>query len=141
MEYDACPTPEPFRASIGSTLFLTWLFYLTFVGRIIFAPLMPTIEDELGISHTQAGSLFLMISIGLSTAPFFAGLLCSKINHRGSLTVSNLLVGIALILFSFFESLHSLRFLMIILGLAAGLHLPSAMATITASTTTGKITT
>lgn len=55
---DACPTPEPFRASIGIVAFLAWLFYLAFISRIIFAPIMLAIEHAFGISHTQAGSLF-----------------------------------------------------------------------------------
>ena len=44
-----CPIPESFRGSLRIILFVAWLFYLTFVGRIIFGPLMPNIETDLGI--------------------------------------------------------------------------------------------
>jgi hypothetical protein len=52
-----CPIPEPFRWAIGSILFLTLLFFITFSGRFIFAPLMPAMSGELGLSHSQAGSI------------------------------------------------------------------------------------
>ncbi|MBL0715314.1 MAG: MFS transporter [Desulfosarcina sp.] len=129
---DDCPLPEPFTAKVGLVLFLAWLFYLGFVTRVMFAPLMPAIEQDLGISHGQAGSLFLMMSLGYLLAPFFSGLLSSKIKHRGTLNVSAWMVGLALLPFGVVTELWAIRLLLAIIGLAAGLHLPSAIATITA---------
>ncbi len=132
MAFDECPMPEPFLNRIGITLFLAWLFYLGFVTRVIFAPLMPAIEADLGITHGQAGSLFLMISLGYLLAPVCSGLISSKINHRGTLNASAWAVGLCSILFAFVDSLWVIRILLMIIGLAAGIHLPSAIATITA---------
>jgi MFS transporter, NNP family, nitrate/nitrite transporter len=129
---DDCPMPVPFREKIGITLFLAWLFYLGFVARVMFAPLMPAIEKDLGIGHSEAGSLFLMMSIGYLLAPFCSGLISSRINHRGNLGVSAWCVGLALIPFAFVNAFWALRVLPMIIGLAAGVHLPSAIATITA---------
>ena len=129
--YD-CPMPEPFRARVGITLFLAWLFYLGFVTRVMFAPLLPAIEQDLGISHGQAGSLFLMMSIGYLLAPLCSGVISSRINHRGTLMVSAWMVGLVLIPFGFTEGLWAVRVLLLLIGLAAGIHLPSAIATITA---------
>jgi MFS transporter, NNP family, nitrate/nitrite transporter len=129
---DECPMPEPFRARIGLTLFVGWLFFLGFVTRVMFAPLMPAIEEDLGISHAQAGSLFLMMSLGYMVAPLCSGLISSRINHRGTLSLSAWMVGLALIPISFVESLWLIRLLLMVIGLAAGIHLPSAIATITA---------
>jgi len=124
--------PEPFGARLGLTLALAWLFYLGFVTRVMFAPLMPAIERDLGISHSQAGSLFLMISIGYMMAPLCSGWISLKINHRGTLNLSAWMVGLALLPFAYSDSLWAVRVLMIFIGLAAGIHLPSAIATITA---------
>jgi NNP family nitrate/nitrite transporter-like MFS transporter len=98
-DYEAadCPMSEPFRAKIGITIFLACLFYQGFITRIIFAPLMPAIETDMGLSHVQAGGLFLMISIGLLLAPLCSGLISSKINHRGTLNVSAWGIGLILI--------------------------------------------
>jgi NNP family nitrate/nitrite transporter-like MFS transporter len=129
---DECPMPEPFRGKLGLTLFLAWLFYLGFVTRALFAPLMPAIEQEMGISHSQAGSFFLMISLGYLLAPLCSGLIAARIDHRGTLTLSAWLVGLALIPFGWIASLWLMRLLLMLIGLAAGIHLPSAIATITA---------
>jgi NNP family nitrate/nitrite transporter-like MFS transporter len=127
-----CPMPEPFAARIGMTLFLSWLFFLSFVTRIIFGPLMPAIEKEMAISHSQAGSLFLMMSLGYLIAPLCSGLISSKIHHRGALNLSAWLVGAVLIPFLFVGGLWPVRLLLMAIGLAAGIHLPSAIATLTA---------
>jgi len=129
---DDCPMPEPFKEKVGITLFLGWLFFLGFVTRVMFAPLMPDIELELGIGHSQAGSLFFMMSFGYMLAPVCSGLISSKINHQGTLKLSAWAIGLALIPFIFVSRLWIIRLLLAIIGLAAGIHLPSAIATITA---------
>ncbi|RPJ21609.1 MAG: MFS transporter, partial [Desulfobacteraceae bacterium] len=58
----SCPIPEPFRAKAGTVFFLAGLFLLNFMARFILAPLMPFLEQEIHITHAQAGSLFLVTS-------------------------------------------------------------------------------
>ena len=60
----ACPVPEPLSSRIAAILLLAILFFVNFLGRFIFAPLMLSIEKEMGFSHSQAGTIFLMISLG-----------------------------------------------------------------------------
>ena len=127
-----CPMPEPFGEKIGITVFLAWLFFLGFVTRALFSPLMPAVEKDLGINHSQAGSLFLFITIGYLFAPFLSGLISSRINHLGTLKISAWVIGIALLPFGFVQGVWPIRFLLMVIGLAAGIHLPSAIATITA---------
>lgn len=129
--YD-CPMPEPFGEKLGLTLFLAWLFYLGFVSRIIFGPLMPEIQTDLSLDHVQAGYLFLMIGVGYLLAPAFSGLISARLNHRGTLQLSAWLLGFALLPFVFVQSFELMCFLMVIIGFAGFLHLPSAVATITA---------
>ena len=117
---------------LGDILFVTSLFLLTFTSRFVFAPLMPTIELETGLNHSQAGSFFMMMSVGLFCASIISGFISSRLKHKGALFIS--ITSVALIMFTFYftTSLWSIRLLMLLLGVAAGLHLPSAIATITA---------
>ncbi len=117
---------------IGAILFISLLFFLNFLGRFIFAPLMPTVEQEMGLSHGQSGSMFLMISIGFFLAQLGSGFVTSRLNHRGTIIVSGLAVGLTLISFRLTDSVWMIRVVMMALGLAAGLHMPSALAAITA---------
>ena len=128
----ACPTPEPFSDMVWNIIFLTLLFFLTFISRFIFAPLMPTIGPDLGITPSQAGSVFLLGSVGVFVAALASGFVSSRINHRGTLTLSTFGVGLALLACYFSTSVWGIRLVMIVLGMAAGLNLPSAVATITA---------
>ncbi|MEJ2025230.1 MAG: MFS transporter, partial [Deltaproteobacteria bacterium] len=124
--------PEPFRANLGSILFISTLFFLSFMGRFILAPLMPAIEQYLTITHSQAGSLFLMISLGFFAAQICSGFLSHKVNHKGTLVISMLGMGLALVIFSINSQLWFIRVCLVLLGMGAGLHIPSAIASITA---------
>jgi NNP family nitrate/nitrite transporter-like MFS transporter len=128
----SCPIPESFRAKAGTVFFLAGLFLLNFLDRFILAPLMPFVEQELHITHAQAGSLFLVTSAGFAVAQFASGFVSSRLTHRKALALSALTVGIALVGLGFMRSLAGIRLALIALGLAAGLHIPSALATITA---------
>ena len=132
MNDKACPTPEPFSALIGTVVFLTILFFLTFISRFIFAPLMPTIGQDLALSPSQAGSIFLVGSFGVLIASFLSGFVSSKINHRGSLILSLFITGLALLACAFASSLQWLQVFFFFIGIAAGINLPSNIATITA---------
>jgi len=127
-----CPVPEPFSAAIGSILFLTLLFFLTFIGRFIFAPLMPAMSSELGLSHSQAGSIFLFASMGVFIGSLSAGFVASRIQHKGTIALSLIGTASALLLFTLLNALWALRVAVLMLGLMAGMNLPSNVATITA---------
>lgn len=127
-----CPAPVPFGENIGSIVFLTTLFFLSFISRFIFAPLMPTIQQDLSLSHTQAGSIFLVAACGNFIGSMGAGFLSSKINHKGTLVCSTFFVGVMLWAFMFVSSLGTIRIGIFFLSLASGLNLPSNVATITA---------
>ena len=127
-----CPIPEPFSAKAGTIFFLSGLFLLNFMARFILAPLMPFLEQEIHITHAQAGALFLVTSAGFAVTQFASGFVSSRLTHRKALILSILTVGVALLGLGIMRSLEGIRLALLVLGLAAGLHIPSALATITA---------
>ncbi len=92
---------------------------------------MPTIEKDLGLKHSEAGALFLLISAGYFISLTGAGLLSSCLTHRKTIILSATAVGITLLAISCTKSLTGIRFGLLILGMAAGLYLPSGIATLT----------
>lgn len=128
----ACPTPEPIGRAIGKIIFLTFLFFLSFINRFIFAPLLPSISDDLGITIGQTGSIFLFGSIGVASGAIFSGFVSSRVNHKGSLEISMLGAGLILFACVFSQTLVAIQAAMLFLGVVAGLNLPSNMAIITA---------
>lgn len=123
---------DSFWPQAAPVLFLVAIFLLNFISRVIFSPLLPTIEKELAISHGQAGFFFFLISAGYLSGLLGSGFLSSHSSHRLTILVSGAGVGAALLLLSTSVSLWSMRAGLYALGLAAGLYMPSAIATITA---------
>ncbi len=131
----ACPTPQPFRSVVGTIVFITALFFLMFISRLIFSPLFPSMQDDasLGLTAGQAGSLFFLGAIGAFAGSLAAGLLSSRIKHRGSMLLSLFLVVVTLVGGYFSHSLWALRAVFFVLGASSGLHQPSSIATLTAT--------
>ncbi len=116
----------------GPILFLTSIFWINFIARVIPSPLMPTIERDLGISHTDAGTLFLFISIGYFIGIFGSGFIASKFTYRKTIISSAVIVGLAMAGVGCSPRLWSIRLGFLIVGIGAGLYLPAGIATITA---------
>lgn len=118
---------------LSPLLILTSIFFINFIARIILAPLMPKIEKELSLAHADAGSLFLLISIGYFMTLLGSGFFSSRLTHRKTIILSSAVLGVALLGTSFSSGLWGIRIGMLILGMAAGLYLPSGIATLTAT--------
>jgi NNP family nitrate/nitrite transporter-like MFS transporter len=128
----ACPTPRPFNAVAGSVIFLTLLFFVSFVSRFIFSPLFPAIGKDIPLKPGQAGTLFLLGAVGALIGSFVAGLVSSRLNHRGSILIAVFGAAAALVAAHFAGSIWVLGACLIALGFFAGIHTPSSVATITA---------
>lgn len=122
---------EPFRRVLPALLPIVAVFFLTFVSRMVFGPLMVAVEGDLGISHAQAGGLFFYMSLGLSAGLLSAGVLSAYITHKRMIVLSALLIGLGLLLAGQTQGLWGLRLALLGIGYGAGLYLPSGLATIT----------
>ncbi len=123
---------EPsFISQLGPLLFLSGIFFLNYLSRIILSPLLPTIEQDLKIGHGGAGSLFFLVSLGYCVMLLASGFVSSRLAHRRTIVLSALAVGSALIIVSVSRGLWGIRLGLIGLGLASGLYLPSGIATLT----------
>jgi predicted MFS family arabinose efflux permease len=111
--------------------FLVIIFLLNFTSRIVLSPLLPSIERQLGISHSQAGLLFFFTSVGYLAGLLSSGLLASRTTHRLAIVLSGGGVGLAMWIVAFAPNLTALRCGLFGVGFAAGLYMPSAIATIT----------
>lgn len=123
---------EPFQAHLGQLFFLTSIFFLSFLGRIALAPLLPAMEADLGLDHAQAGGLFFMLALGYFPSLLGSGFLSSRLDHRGAIIISALSTGAALLLVAWADTLWGLRLGLFLTGFGAGFYLPSGLAALTA---------
>ena len=121
----------PFRDRLTPILMLAGIFLFNFLARYIWGPLLPNIEEDLGLRHTESGSLFLMITAGYFVGLFGSGYLSSRLNHHKTIVISCCTCGLALVVAIFTPSLIFFRVILIIIGAAAGLYLPSGFASMT----------
>jgi NNP family nitrate/nitrite transporter-like MFS transporter len=115
-----------------SYLTLFWFFwFLNSCGRTILAPILPLIEEEFHTSHARASSVVTLVFLGYAFSLFFSAVLSSRIGSRKIIAVYLAVSGIALLSVAFVESFAPLSLIGLVLGLSAGLYLPTAIPTLT----------
>ena len=123
--------PQPFKNALPALLLIAFIFLLIFLCRVIFSPLLPSIQAEMGFSHSQAGRLFFFLALGGSLGLLSNGWVCRVIIHRRTIALSAVLSGSALLITSQSHGYVSLAAGMTATGWASGLYLPSGLATVT----------
>lgn len=115
---------------LASLLLLSAIFFLNFFGRIFFSPLLPELEQNLGLTHGQAGLFFFIISCGYFFSLSGSGFVSASIGHKQAIIWSMIGIGFSLALLSLVDAMPLLYLSFFLLGLSAGIYLPSAITTI-----------
>jgi len=132
VEWPGNPERVPsFRSQLMPLFFLVEIFFLNFMSRVLLSPLLPTVEKDLKIGHEEAGSLFFLISFGYCIMLLGSSFVSSRLNHRGTIILSTVLVGGALLFVGLSHQLWMVRIGLFALGIASGLYLPSGIAILT----------
>lgn len=117
--------------TFAPVFFLAAIFFFNFSARISLGPLMPDVERDLGLGHAWAGSLFLCITVGYFISILASGFVSARLGHRRTIVLSACGVGLVLALVPLTSAPLGLALGLLGLGLAAGLYLPSGVATLT----------
>lgn len=131
-ELFSCAANEAeFKRALPHVAFVTLIFLLLFMGRIIIGPLMVEIQRELGISHTQSGGLFFVIALGAGFSVLLSGFVAAAVNHKRTICLAALIMGACLWGAGHAPDLFWFRLALFGAGMGVGLYLPSAIAYIT----------
>lgn len=114
----------------GPILLLTLSFFVNFTTRTMIGPLLPLLEQDLGLTHTQSGSLFLFNSVGGLVSLVCSGFILARIGYHRTIILSMFGVGIVAALIGFGGGFAVVASIFVLLGLAAGLYIPSAVVII-----------
>ena len=114
-------------------MLLTGIFLVNFLSRIVLAPLMPVIEQELHLDHADAGALFMLIAIGYSAGLLGSGFVSSRMTHRRTIVLAAVAGGSVFMLIAASHSLWTIRLGLFLLGISTGIYLPSGITTITSA--------
>ncbi len=114
--------------------FLTGLFFLNIVGRLMLGPLFPILEQTFAFRHGTAGSLYLFMAVGYCAGLYASGYVAWRLSHRATIAISSITLGVGLLAVSWSPSLWGMRASVILLGTGTGLYLPSGIAALTENT-------
>jgi len=100
---------------------LTGLFYINMLLRVVLSPLLPLIEKDLGLTHSGAGSFFMMIALGYATGLFGSGFVSARLSHRWTIVIASVAGGCFFGLIAVSQALWAIRLGLVFLGVASGL--------------------
>ncbi len=113
-------------------LFFLWFIWFTnFIIRIVFAPILPLVEDEFMINHASASSIFMFLSTGYSAAVIVAGFFSGKFGYKKSIVLSLGVLALVAFLVPLVKSFYLLYLFAFVIGFSVGFYLPSAIPLIT----------
>lgn len=117
--------------ALSFLLFLWFIWFVNFTIRIVFAPILPLVEDEFMINHAQASSIFIFLSAGYGVAVIVSGLFSGKFGYKKSIILSLLLLGLVAFLIPLVHKFFLIYLFAFVLGFSVGFYLPSAIPLIT----------
>jgi len=118
------------RSTVHMIALLIMAIFLSMGGRVIFSPLMPYLQEEIDITLTMAGTLFLFVSVSFSLGLLLAGFVSFWIGHGRTIVSALAMVSSGLLICASAHSVMMLSFGMIWIGTGAGIYPPSGFAMI-----------
>jgi NNP family nitrate/nitrite transporter-like MFS transporter len=103
------------------------LWFLNFSSRTVFSPLLPLIEENLSLSHGQAGGLFTSLSIGYGLSLLMAGRFASVWGCKRVVVASCVGIGFVFVLLQWADRYLAFHGVFFLLGLAAGSYSPAML--------------
>ncbi len=119
------------REAAPHVTFLAAMLFFSMYARLLVAPLLVFIQEDLGVGPARATRLFLPLSIAYALAMVGSGYLAERLFHRRTIAASALIVGIGLIMAAFCRSINGLYVAFTLVGAGAGLYPPSGVAAVT----------
>ncbi|MGA7277479.1 MAG: MFS transporter [Desulfocapsaceae bacterium] len=126
-------SPEKAAVHNRPVLMVSMLIIAVFFSmgaRAVFSPVMPLLQQEMGISLSAAGSLFLFISVSYAVAMLFSGFLSASIGHGRTIVVALATIAVGLGLAAAAPTVMMLAAGMVFIGAGAGIYPPSGIAMI-----------
>lgn len=104
--------------------------FFSMASRAIFSPLMPSLQSEMGVTLSTAGSLFLLVSISYAPAMLFSGFLAARIGHGNTIVASLACISFGLLVSAMAPGVLLLAAGMVFIGAGAGAYPPSGIVMI-----------
>ncbi len=98
---------------------------------MVFSPLLPAMERDLGFSHARGGSFFFYMAAGYAGSMLLSGFLSKRITHRRTIAVSLSTVSLGLLIVAVAPAVTYMPVGLLVIGIGSGLYAPSGITTLT----------
>ena len=126
---------DPKRTTVGHrpvvmmTLLVIAVFF-SMMGRVIFSPLMPSLQQELGITLALVGTLFMFVSVSYAVSMLGAGFISARLGHGLTVVAALAAIAAGLAISGAATGAATLGAGMVCIGIGAGIYPPSGMVMI-----------
>ncbi len=115
---------------MAPVLFLTGIFFLHFLARQLVGPMLPAMEQDLGIGHAVSGLFVLSMGVGFFLSQLGAAFLTSRFGYKPCIVLSLGGSAAALAAVGLAGTVWALFLAFFLLGVAGGLYVPSGISLI-----------
>ncbi len=112
-------------------LFIWFIWFMNFNGRTLFSPILPLIEDEFGVTHARAASIFTFISLGYGFALFSSGAISGFLGSKKTILASLVTAGCVFFVIPTIHTFNIFYPVVFVLAFALGVYLPTIIPMIT----------
>lgn len=108
---------------------LVLVVFSSMMSRVVFSPIMPILQRELGFNLTFAGSLFLVVNVSYGFTLLTAGFLSARVGHGMTIVIALATVALGLVI----AALGSVPLLLagvVLIGAGAGFYPSSGLVMI-----------
>lgn len=125
----ASDAPRKNRPVLMMSMLVVAVFF-SMASRAIFSPLMPSLQKEMGVTLSLAGTLFLLLSISYVVVMLFSGFLAARIGHGMTIVASLACITLGLLVSAVAPGILLLAVGMLFIGAGAGAYPPSGIVMI-----------
>lgn len=125
----ASDAPRKNRPVLMMSMLVVAVFF-SMASRAIFSPLMPSLQKEMGVTLSIAGTLFLLLSISYVVVMLFSGFLAARIGHGMTIVASLACITLGLLVSAVAPGILLLAVGMLFIGAGAGAYPPSGIVMI-----------
>ncbi len=122
-------SPQNRRPILLMSMLIIAVFF-SMAARAIFSPLMPSLQSDIGITLSAAGTLFLLANICYAVAMLLSGFLSARIGHGKTIVTALASITFGLSITAFAPGILMLAAGMFFIGAGAGAYPPSGIAMI-----------
>ncbi len=121
------PANDAFRPAIPGLAAIVVMVFSIFFPRLLFSPLLVSIQLDLSLSAAQATRIFTTIAAGYAVVMLASGFVSTRVRHRRIVAVSAFGVGVGMQIAAFAPTVTFLHVGALLVGASAGLYAPSGL--------------